>query len=59
MAGGSAIVIEALVRRDAEVKFKTLHGITFASANSQPGAKASTGFTSHRNHWRFLETAGR
>jgi hypothetical protein len=30
------------------VKFKTLHGITFASANSQPGAKASPGIARHR-----------
>ncbi len=53
-ARGAAIVIEALVRRDAEVKFKTLHGITFALANSQPATKASTGIACPGGYWRFV-----
>jgi hypothetical protein len=37
-----AIIVQILIRRDAEVKFVSVHGISVLPAKPEPGEKAST-----------------
>jgi hypothetical protein len=39
--GRPAIIVQVLVRRDAEVKFVAVHGISVLAAKTEPGGKAS------------------